>query len=274
MPPSPRYHTAPVRTVQDVSNYPGSSKELLLNCSKSSEMQWNFNFDKSSENTQRTNNDHTDIMPPFSQTHHVSLLRNNFTLQSLFHSFADREDPYYEIDGQGSLKGINSPRFNISETETAYLLNGEFAGLANKNQIVVEWLQNQLLIIRGSIGPGDTETMTDPFKNGLKNEIPTALGIFPTPTEVTPMLTIGLVHTETHESVERAELDRELDEPVFTGPKAMLRERHIGQFQRSFTFPTDVDSDHMEASLADGLLRIVVPKKAGAVVEKKRIEVK
>lgn len=216
-------------------------------------------------------------MPPFSQMlhpHHVSLLKNNFNLQSLFHSFADREDPYYEIDGQGPLKGINSPRFNISETETAYLLNGEFAGLADKKQIIVEWLQNQLLIIRGSIGPGDTETMTDPFKKGLKNEIPTALGKLSVMSIMLNMLISQSEHVETHESAERAELDRELDEPVFTGPRAMLRERHIGQFQRSFTFPTEVDSDHMEASLADGLLRIVVPKKAGAVVEKKRIEVK
>jgi HSP20 family protein len=69
-------------------------------------------------------------------------------------------------------------------------------------------------------------------------------------------------------------LDAELEEPAFTGPKVLLRERHIGDFQRSFTFPTEVDSDHMEASLANGLLRIVVPKKVGVSVEKKIIAVK
>src|ERR1022692_3753019 len=95
--------------------------------------------------------------------HHVSLLKNQFSVQSLMHSFEDRVDPYYEIDGGRSHRGINSPRFNISETETAYLLDGELPGLADKKQLIVEWMQNQLLIIRGKIGLGDTETMVDPF---------------------------------------------------------------------------------------------------------------
>jgi len=50
-----------------------------------------------------------------------------------------------------------------------------------------------------------------------------------------------------------------------TFPRVLLHERYVGPFQRSFTFPDEVDADGMRASLKDGLLRIVVPKKEATV---------
>jgi HSP20 family molecular chaperone IbpA len=101
--------------------------------------------------------------------HHVSLLRNPTSLQSLMHSFQDRVDPYHEIDGARSHKGLGAPRLNVCETENAYLLDGEFPGVSDNSQITVEWLQNQVLIIRGTITPADTESGLDPFTTGLAN---------------------------------------------------------------------------------------------------------
>jgi HSP20 family molecular chaperone IbpA len=103
--------------------------------------------------------------------HHVSLTHTPFTLQSLFHSFQDRVDPYYEFDGGSSHKGVAAPRFNVTETETAYILDGEFPGVGDKSKVIVEWLQNQVLIIRGTISPADTEPVTDPFQAGLHNDL-------------------------------------------------------------------------------------------------------
>lgn len=80
-------------------------------------------------------------------------------------------DPYYEIDGGSSHRGLGIPRFNVTETETAYILDGEFPGVVEKSKISVEWLQNQVLIIRGTISPADTETATDPFRAGLHNDL-------------------------------------------------------------------------------------------------------
>ncbi len=111
--------------------------------------------------------------------HHVSLIDQPYTLQSLFHSFEDRVDPYYEIDALPSHKRLGRPRFNVSETETAFLLDGEVPGVADKNQISVEWLQNQVLIIRGTTKPADTELMKDPFQEGLQNELPAPLSMLP-----------------------------------------------------------------------------------------------
>jgi HSP20 family molecular chaperone IbpA len=107
--------------------------------------------------------------------HHVSLMRTPFTLPSLFHSFEDRVDPYYEYDSARSHKGLGRPRFNVIETESAYLLDGEFPGIGDKTSITVEWLQNQVLIIRGIISPADTETAIDPFQAGqVKNQLASA----------------------------------------------------------------------------------------------------
>lgn len=109
-------------------------------------------------------------------------MRTPFSLQSLLHSNEDRVDPYYEYDALRSHKGLCRPRFNVTETETAYLLDGEFPGVRDKSKIAVEWLQNQVLIVGGIISPADTETATDPFQAGqLKNELPppTSMQTFP-----------------------------------------------------------------------------------------------
>jgi len=39
-----------------------------------------------------------------------------------------------------------------------------------------------------------------------------------------------------------------------------LKERHYGSFMRNFTLPEDVDSDKLEASVSDGILRVFMPK--------------
>jgi HSP20 family molecular chaperone IbpA len=98
-------------------------------------------------------------------------MEHPFTYQSLFHSFRDRIDPYYEVDRDRPHKGVGRPAFNVSETEAAFLLDGEVPGVYNKAQITVEWLQNQVLTIRGVIEPSDTETMKDAFKEGLHNDL-------------------------------------------------------------------------------------------------------
>ena len=199
-----------------------------------------------------------------------------YTLQSLFHSFEDRVDPYYEIDAMGSHKRLGRPHFNVSETETAFLLDGEVPGVADKNQITVEWLQNQVLIIRGIIKPADTETMKDPFQEGLRNELSAPLGMLPMLCALISRraaTNIFIEHEEPPKTLEKLSLEVMIDKPKPKLPRRLLHERHIGEFMRSFTFPMEVDSDGMKANLSDGLLRIVVPKKADKVVESKRIDI-
>jgi HSP20 family protein len=51
-----------------------------------------------------------------------------------------------------------------------------------------------------------------------------------------------------------------------------VREQHFGSFNRTIQFPTAVDANKIQASLADGLLTINVPKAEAA--KPKRITVK
>lgn len=49
-------------------------------------------------------------------------------------------------------------------------------------------------------------------------------------------------------------------------------ERAYGTFSRTFLLPVDVNRDAIEASLKDGVLRVVIPKKAGEPA--RRVEIR
>lgn len=49
-------------------------------------------------------------------------------------------------------------------------------------------------------------------------------------------------------------------------------ESFYGKFQRSFTVPDDADTDHIDASIENGVLNLVIPK--AAPKESKKIEIK
>lgn len=49
-------------------------------------------------------------------------------------------------------------------------------------------------------------------------------------------------------------------------------ERSVGEFQRSFSFPTRVDQDNVKAALKNGVLSITVPKTTAATTKKITIE--
>ena len=64
-----------------------------------------------------------------------------------------------------------------------------------------------------------------------------------------------------HVSV-RAEVKQEKEEKK--GEKVIYSERSYGMVSRSFTLPVDVDAQGAKADYKDGLLNLVLPKKAGA----------
>ena len=53
--------------------------------------------------------------------------------------------------------------------------------------------------------------------------------------------------------------------------KVYLYERTYGEFSRMFTLPEDIDDEHIRSELKDGVLTIVVPKKASAKPKKIQI---
>jgi HSP20 family protein len=53
-----------------------------------------------------------------------------------------------------------------------------------------------------------------------------------------------------------------------------LSERRYGSFQRSFRIPEGVDTDKIEATFQNGILTVMLPKKAEAQKSEKKVEVK
>ena len=53
-----------------------------------------------------------------------------------------------------------------------------------------------------------------------------------------------------------------------------VAERRFGSFQRSFGLPEDADADRIEASFRNGVLTVVLPKRAEAQAKARRIDVK
>lgn len=53
------------------------------------------------------------------------------------------------------------------------------------------------------------------------------------------------------------------------------KETYFGKYERMFVLPEDVDKDNIDASLTDGILKVIVPKLVGDIkVGKKAIEIK
>lgn len=57
----------------------------------------------------------------------------------------------------------------------------------------------------------------------------------------------------------KREEDKETKEDTY-----YVRERSYGEFSRSFTLPDGIDAEHVRSAIKDGVLTVVVPKKAAA----------
>jgi len=185
--------------------------------------------------------------------YHVSLLPHTSFSEAIHQPFHHRSDPYYEYDGMEARRGVGRPKFNVIEMEDRYLLDGELPGVEKKNQLTIEWLQNQVLIIKGVVNPVNwkgLEKDKDKDKDGASEVAPDGA----------------------EENGSEAKTEEKSAKSTY--PHRLLTERKFGDFQRSFTFPAAIDADAMTATLEDGVLKLEIPKKKGEqAMEKKTIPV-
>jgi HSP20 family molecular chaperone IbpA len=164
------------------------------------------------------------------------------------------------------------PNFDIRETDDAYYLEGEFPGVRDRDSIFIEHLGSRGLLIEArskkldlsrewgidtdggcgglapsSVGPG-----------GLSGDGSVGKVQADKPSEAQPAKTV-----KAKESKIRKEQDAS-EHPAGLKIHDCLSERSIGCLQRSFTFPEPVDFKNLKARLKDGLLKVRVPKVAGA----------
>ncbi|KXL47775.1 hypothetical protein M433DRAFT_155769 [Acidomyces richmondensis BFW] len=159
------------------------------------------------------------------------------------------------------------PRFDVKETEQAYELHGELPGVEQKN-IEVEFTDPQTLRIGGW-----TEYVRE------EGERPAALEGGKTQDKIE-----GGYHKPTVEEDETATTQSGKEKQMAKGstkeqakqeePKAKywISERATGSFSRQFSFPQPVDSDAVKASLKNGILSVIVPKKSAPTSKRITVE--
>ncbi|WKT51606.1 Alpha crystallin/Hsp20 domain [Fusarium oxysporum f. sp. vasinfectum] len=128
------------------------------------------------------------------------------------------------------------PKFDVRETGEAYELHGELPGI-NKEDVYIEFTEPQSMLISGRTER--TYTAGTP-PAGLIEGISRGGAI-----------TEGGDESKKKEMPETKKSDK---------AKYWLSERSVGEFCRSFNFPTQVDQDSVTANFKDGILNILVPK--------------
>lgn len=170
------------------------------------------------------------------------------------------------VAGTSTLRAFQ-PKFDVRELKDSYELHGELPGIDQKD-VNVEWSDNNTLTISGR-----TEHRSE---RGQRPDVAGAIedadkGKQPTVEDATE----GDQTKEGGESTAvatRTDSNKEVQRPAENEPKYWVSERSVGEFHRSFSFPTRVDQEAVKASLKNGILSVVVPKAAPPKARKIDIE--
>lgn len=198
-------------------------------------------------------------------TRKMSLFQRNFyspeaSFTPLFRLLEDFDNYSRQDNGttQGRRTGLThwQPKFDVRETDSAYELHGELPGMSKEN-VSIEFTDSQTLHVKGKVertyssgtppagaleGSSNAGTITD----GKDSHKPT---VQDANEDGTPKEGEGQVAT----TEEKKPAD---------SAKYWLTERSVGQFSRTFNFPSRVDQDNVSANFKDGILSITVPKAA------------
>ncbi|KAL4875576.1 HSP20-like chaperone [Aspergillus karnatakaensis] len=160
-----------------------------------------------------------------------------------------------------------SPKFDVYELNDRYYLDGELPGVEQSN-IEIEFTDPQTLVIKGRSDRNyqkDQQPEADDRSetSSIKSHQPTVedwdeMSDTASATEMTPV------------SIPRGNsAEQKAPEQAY---KFWATERSIGEFQRTFNFPTRVDQDSVRASLNNGLLSVSLPKEPAPQLKKIRVE--
>lgn len=156
-----------------------------------------------------------------------------------------------------------SPKFDIYETEAAYVLEGDLPGL-EKSNLNIEFTDHVTLLIKGHVERSSTSTSTTPSESSTT---------IATPNESRSSSPTRSLRATVEDEDEDGKSSPDptktpAQTPVVEKKKSEPRhrqwvsERTLGEFQRTFRFPAGIDQDTVTAGLENGVLKIVVPKRA------------
>jgi HSP20 family protein len=155
-----------------------------------------------------------------------------------------------------------SPKFDVKELKDHYELHGELPGIEQKD-VSIEWTDGNTLTISGRIEhrsergqrpAGFIEGEQQEGKQEGKQEgQQEGQHDYHKPT-------VEEEGGSSETAMTTANKDTQVAQKPQEEAKYWVTERSVGEFHRSFSFPTRVDQDNVKASLKNGILSIVVPK--------------
>jgi len=177
--------------------------------------------------------------------------------------FSDTLRNFERMSNSSASRGFEywAPYFDVKETEDAYKLEGELPGVQQKD-ISIEFADNNTLTIRGH-----TENVNEEGKNVDGRNIDDALD-----TDAKTKLDQNGVTKENNE-LSTTEQNRKSQADQANRSTYWVRERSVGDFQRSFSFPNNIDQEHVKACLQNGVLSVNIPKMAPTKRKPRKIEV-
>jgi len=148
-----------------------------------------------------------------------------------------------------------TPKFDVKEVKDAYELHGELPGIEQKD-VEIEFTDPQTLTVKGrSERSYVSGTPPAGFLEGTQTK-----GAITEGANGHKALHKATVEEEGAEgSTEVATKKEETAQPKEEA-KYWVSERSVGEFSRSFSFPSRVDQDNVQASMRNGVLSIHVPK--------------
>jgi HSP20 family molecular chaperone IbpA len=176
----------------------------------------------------------------------------------------------------GSSFGNNQqswqPRFDVKENKDAYELHGELPGLSQEN-LTVEFTDPQTLQIKGRTerhheeGTRPAQLEAGQTQQAIEQGESDTSSSYHKPTvqdENTSEATGATMSGGNPDAATPAETSKEgsvVAQPATNErPRYWVSERSVGEFFRTFSFPSRVDQENVKASLKDGILSIIVPK--------------
>jgi len=148
-------------------------------------------------------------------------------------------------DASQTLRGFQ-PKFDVKENKESYELHGELPGVEQKD-IEISWQDGNTLSISGHV-----EHRVERKKGFVEGEEQKAKQ----PT----------VEDERDEEEKKKETavtttgSKEVQKKPEDEGRYWITERSVGEFHRSFSFPSPVDHDNVKATLKNGVLTVMVPK--------------
>jgi len=159
------------------------------------------------------------------------------------------------------------PKFDVRELKDSYELHGELPGIDQK-EINIEFVDPHTLVITGRVerrgaSRGNAASITNGEPAG---RITGATGKSTSSHKATVEDADedeGVTAKPSSPAVKNGNPPKEsAEEPEYT---YWVSERSVGEFHRSFNFPSRVDQDAVTANLKDGILTVTVPKMTAPV---------